>query len=51
MLIIFVLMLALGFNSLMNMPRGENPETTAPSFVVIVVYPGTSPIDMERTCG
>jgi len=48
MLIIFVLMLALGANSLMNMPRGEDPETTAPSFVVIVVYPGTSPIDMEK---
>src|SRR5256885_3329008 len=40
-LIIFVLLLALGLNSLFNMPRGEDPETTAPSFVVIVVYPGT----------
>ncbi|GHN00375.1 multidrug transporter AcrB [Cytophagales bacterium WSM2-2] len=47
-LIIFILLLALGFNSLMNMPRGEDPETTAPSFVVIVIYPGTSPIDMEK---
>lgn len=47
-LIIFILLLALGVNSLMNMPRGEDPETTAPSFVVIVVYPGTSPIDMEK---
>src|SRR5437879_4447734 len=47
-LVIFVLLLALGVNSLMNMPRGEDPETTAPSFVVIVVYPGTSPIDMEK---
>ncbi len=47
-LIIFVLLLALGFNSLLNMPRGEDPETTAPSFVVIVIYPGTSPIDMEK---
>src|SRR6185369_6360008 len=47
-LISFVLLLALGFNSLLNMPRGEDPETTAPSFVIIVVYPGTSPIDMEK---
>ena len=47
-LIIFILLLALGVNSLMNMPRGEDPETTAPSFVIIVVYPGTSPIDMEK---
>lgn len=48
MLIIFVLMLALGVNSLLTMPRGEDPETTAPAFVVIVIYPGTSPIDMEK---
>ncbi|MBS1487972.1 MAG: efflux RND transporter permease subunit [Bacteroidetes bacterium] len=47
-LIIFVLMVALGLNSLFNMPRGEDPETTAPSFAIIVVYPGTSPIDMEK---
>jgi multidrug efflux pump subunit AcrB len=47
-LIIFVLLLVLGLNSLFNMPRGEDPETTAPSFVVIVVYPGTSPTDMEK---
>jgi len=47
-LIIFVLLLALGLNSLFNMPRGEDPETTAPSFVAIVVYPGTSPTDMEK---
>src|SRR6478609_2937248 len=47
-LIIFVLVLALGLNSLFNMPRGEDPETTAPSFVAIVVYPGTSPTDMEK---
>jgi len=47
-LIIFVLLLALGLNSLFNMPRGEDPETVAPSFSVIVVYPGTGPIDMEK---
>ncbi|MBS1559395.1 MAG: efflux RND transporter permease subunit [Bacteroidetes bacterium] len=47
-LIIFVLMVALGLNSLLTMPRGEDPETTAPSFAIIVVYPGTSPIDMEK---
>ena len=48
MLIVFVLMVALGLNSLINMPRGEDPEINAPSFVVVVVYPGTSPIDMEK---
>lgn len=47
-LIIFVLLLALGLNSLFNMPRGEDPETVAPSFTIIFVYPGTSPSDMEK---
>jgi multidrug efflux pump subunit AcrB len=47
-LIIFVLLLALGLNSLFNMPRGEDPETISPSFVIVVVYPGTSPSDMEK---
>lgn len=46
-LIIFVLMLALGINSLLNMPRGEDPETISPSFSLVVVYPGTTPTDME----
>ncbi|MEP7267805.1 MAG: efflux RND transporter permease subunit [Saprospiraceae bacterium] len=47
-IIIFVLALALGLNSLMNMPRGEDPPFGAPIFVVVAVYPGTSPSDMEQ---
>jgi multidrug efflux pump subunit AcrB len=47
-LIIFVLLLAIGLNSLFNMPRGEDPETVAPSYSLIFVYPGTSPSDMEK---
>jgi multidrug efflux pump subunit AcrB len=47
-LIMFVLLIALGVTSLINMPRGEDPETESPAFSVIVVYPGTSPADMEK---
>ena len=47
-IIIFILALALGLNSLMNMPRGEDPPFGAPIFVVIAVYPGTTPADMEQ---
>ncbi len=47
-LIVFVLLLVLGMNSLFNMPRGEDPETVAPSYTIIFVYPGTSPSDMEK---
>ncbi|MFD2034609.1 efflux RND transporter permease subunit [Belliella marina] len=39
--------LALGVNSLVNMPRGEDPEVNFPRFFVIAVYPGASPLDME----
>ena len=47
-LIIFVLLMSLGLSSLFNMPRGEDPETEAPTYSIIVVYPGTSPADMEK---
>ncbi len=47
-LIIFVLMIALGANSLINMPRGEDPEMVQPAFSIAVIYPGTSPVDMEK---
>jgi multidrug efflux pump subunit AcrB len=47
-IILFILALALGLNSLLNMPRGEDPPFGAPIFVVIAVYPGTNPADMEQ---
>lgn len=47
-LIIFVALLILGFNSLMNMPRSEDPPFGAPIFSIVAVYPGTSPTDMEQ---
>jgi multidrug efflux pump subunit AcrB len=39
---------AIGVNSLLNMPRGEDPDIQAPQFSAIVIYPGTSPKDMEE---
>ncbi|HUP11702.1 MAG TPA: efflux RND transporter permease subunit, partial [Niastella sp.] len=47
-LIVFVMLIAIGVNSLLNMPRGEDPDFAAPQFSVVVVYPGTSPKDMEE---
>jgi multidrug efflux pump subunit AcrB len=47
-LIIFVALLALGINSLLKMPKTEDPTFEAPSFIVTVVYPGTSAADMEK---
>ena len=46
-LIVFVMLIAIGVNSLLNMPRGEDPDFQAPQFAAVVIYPGTSPKDME----
>ena len=48
MLVLFIAVVALGINLLLNMPRGEDPEFTAPQFAVIFVYPGTDAEDMEK---
>src|SRR5215831_12246475 len=47
-LIVFVMLVAIGVNSLINMPRGEDPDFQSPQFAVVVSYPGTGPKDMEE---
>jgi len=47
-LVILVMAIVVGLTTLINMPRSEDPELKTPYFPVIVVYPGTSPNDMEE---
>jgi multidrug efflux pump subunit AcrB len=47
-LVIFLMAIAVGITTLINMPRSEDPMIEAPQFGIIVVYPGTSPADMEE---
>lgn len=47
-LVLFTALLVLGVNSLLNMPRAEDPPFGAPIFTVVAIYPGTSPTDMEQ---
>lgn len=47
-LVIFIMIIVLGLTTILSMPRSEDPEMHAPIFPVIVVYPGTSPKDMEE---
>ncbi|RPE06009.1 efflux RND transporter permease subunit [Chitinophaga lutea] len=47
-LVIFVMIIALGITTILNMPRSEDPEMHSPTYTVVVVYPGTSPKDMEE---
>lgn len=46
-LVIFIMIIVLGFTTMLSMPRSEDPEMHPPSYLVIVNYPGTSPRDIE----
>jgi len=46
-IVVFLMVLGLGITSLLNMPRGEDPTFQAPTYIITVIYPGTSPNDME----
>ncbi|MEZ4955486.1 MAG: efflux RND transporter permease subunit [Saprospiraceae bacterium] len=47
-IVLFIMVMLLGLSALFNMPRGEDPVFNAPIYVVTVIYPGTSPNDMEE---
>jgi multidrug efflux pump subunit AcrB len=47
-LVIFLMIVVLGVTTILNMPRSEDPDLNAPQFPIVVVYPGTSPKDMEE---
>ena len=47
-LVIFLMVVALGIVTVLTMPRSEDPELNSPQFPIVVVFPGTSPKDMEE---
>jgi len=47
-LVIFLMTVAVGLTTFLNMPRSEDPVIDSPQFPVIVIYPGASPEDMEE---
>ena len=47
-LLLFIMTVVVGMNTLVNMPRAEDPEINMPLFPVVVIYPGTSPKDIEE---
>jgi multidrug efflux pump subunit AcrB len=47
-LVIFLMAVAVGLTTFLNMPRSEDPVINSPQFPVIVIYPGASPEDMEE---
>lgn len=47
-LLIFLMAVVVGLTTILNMPRAEDPEIPTLAFPVVVIYPGTSPKDMEN---
>lgn len=47
-LVAFALLVALGVNSFLNIPRQEDPYFAMPIFSIAAVYPGAQPRDVER---
>ena len=47
-LVVFLMVVVVSVTSLLTMPRAEDPEINPPQFPIVVLYPGTSPKDMEE---
>lgn len=46
--VVVLLLLIAGIFSYLTMPRTENPEINIPGVTVVLIYPGTSPFDLEQ---
>ena len=46
--VLFAMLAALGVSSWFAIPKGEDPPFEAPTYIVVAVYPGASPADLER---
>ena len=47
-LIMVLISIVIGMQSLERMPRSEDPSVNFPFYNIVVIYPGTSPQDMEN---
>jgi multidrug efflux pump subunit AcrB len=47
-LVMFALLMALGWHTWKNIPRGEDPTFAIPVVTIVAVYPGADPADMEK---
>jgi multidrug efflux pump subunit AcrB len=45
---VFIFLTVIGVRSFITMPRTENPEVTVPGASIIVLMPGSGPVDMEQ---
>ncbi len=47
-IVMFLMLIALGVTSFLNIPKAEDPTFPIPRYGVVVVYPGASPKDIEE---
>jgi multidrug efflux pump subunit AcrB len=47
-LVMALMVAVVGLVTLFTMPRAEDPQIKAPQYFIVIVYPGTSPKDMEE---
>ncbi len=47
-LVLFLMIAVVGLTTLLNMPRAEDPDIHPPQYPIVILYPGTSPKDMEE---
>ncbi|MGB8191573.1 MAG: efflux RND transporter permease subunit, partial [Chitinophagaceae bacterium] len=47
-LVVFLMVIVVSVTTLLTMPRAEDPEINPPQYPIVVIYPGTSPKDMEE---
>ena len=44
----FLLLLIVGVSSFFSMPRSEDPPMQVPGATIVIIYPGSNPIDLEQ---
>ncbi len=47
-LVVFLMIVVVSVTTLLTMPRAEDPEINPPQYPIVIIYPGTSPQDMEE---
>jgi len=44
----FMLLMIIGISSFFSMPRSEDPPMQVPGATIIIIYPGSDPVDLEQ---
>jgi len=47
-LMVFLLLLIVGMGAFLTMPRSEDPPLQIPGASIIIIYPGSNPVDLEQ---